>query len=829
MKKHLFTLFTTLFTSVLLGQSIPNGGFESWNTVTYENPTSYQTSNLQENNGNIGSVNALKTTDSYHGNYAIRLTTTLSGLDTTFAYLTNGDPGKNPPPGGMPYNQTPTGFRLHYKSNIMANDSALILVMFKKNGALLNQYFFTIKSTQSSYTLFQRNFLPALSMAPDTVIFAAASSFPFGGNRGTPGNMIQLDSILFTGVASQPAAFNGDMESWQTISNSQILGWNINGNNDGNTYRTTDAYSGTYALELQTQAPSFGGGGGLQASQAITGQWTHNGPPKGGLPYANMIDTLVLYYKYLPADPTDSATVSMMFSKNGNFVFGVQKKLKVAGGYTLFQYPISIPGTITPDSVMISLASSSYTSYPIPASFIGSDLKVDNMYLKSQKMPVANFSLPASGCLGQPIQLTDNSANMVSGWNWIMPGGSPSSSIQQNPQVTYSSVGTKTITLYATNFIGSTNTSAAYTRTINIYSVPSVNTSSATICGGSTATLVASGATSYSWSSGQTTGTITVTPTISSNYTVTGTTNGCSNSAVSSVLIPATTVPEICMVSLDSVFANNIVIWEKTVNAKIDSFIIYREVSTNVYKRIGAQHYSKLSRFIDTVRSVGPANGDPNITSYRYKLQLRDSCGNYSAMSPYHNNFYFTTVSNGSFIWNSYEVEGQPATPVSTCDLLRDNFGTNTWTVVGTCAGTQTNLNDPAFASFPNALWRIDGLGFTCNPTYKTTQTFNKSKSNVKNNFNVGGFPTGIKNNELSEIVNLSPVPATTELVISFSQGITTVTKISVMDVLGKIISEYEINQGNSSTVSVNDLSNGIYFIKVQQGKNTTVKKFVKG
>jgi hypothetical protein len=198
-------------------------------------------------------------------------------------------------------------------------------------------------------------------------------------------------------------------------------------------------------------------------------------------------------------------------------------------------------------------------------------------------------------------------------------------------------------------------------------------------------------------------------------------------------------------------------------------------------------------------------------------------------MSPYHNNFYFTTVSNGSFIWNSYEVEGQPATPVSTCDLLRDNFGTNTWTVVGTCAGTQTNLNDPAFASFPNALWRIDGLGFTCNPTYKTTQTFNKSKSNVKNNFNVGGFPTGIKNNELSEIVNLSPVPATTELVISFSQGITTVTKISVMDVLGKIISEYEINQGNSSTVSVNDLSNGIYFIKVQQGKNTTVKKFVKG
>ena len=85
--------------------------------------------------------------------------------------------------------------------------------------------------------------------------------------------------------------------------------------------------------------------------------------------------------------------------------------------------------------MIINLSSSSYSTYPFPASFIGSDFKIDNMYLKSQKIPVANFSLPASGCVGQPIQLNDNSANMVSGWNWIMPGGSPSSSISQNPQV----------------------------------------------------------------------------------------------------------------------------------------------------------------------------------------------------------------------------------------------------------------------------------------------------------------------------------------------------------------------------------------------------------
>ena len=130
MKKHLFIILVTLSSTLLFGQSIPNGGFESWNTTTYEDPLYYQTSNMHSDNGGIGSVNAAKTTDAYNGNFAIKLTTTALGIDTNFAYFANGDPGKNPPGGGMPYSQTPTGFRLHYKSNIMAGDSGFILVMF---------------------------------------------------------------------------------------------------------------------------------------------------------------------------------------------------------------------------------------------------------------------------------------------------------------------------------------------------------------------------------------------------------------------------------------------------------------------------------------------------------------------------------------------------------------------------------------------------------------------------------------------------------------------------------------------------------------------------
>jgi len=828
MKKLLFTFLVTLCASFLFGQSVPNGGFENWNTVTYDDPLFYQTSNMHGNNGAQGTVNVEKTSDSWHGNYAIKLTTKLVGNDTVFAYFADGDPGKNPPQGGHPYSQAPTGIRFHYKSNIMSGDSGLVLVMFKKAGVLIGQYMWAITATHSSYTLFSKSLSPALPMNPDTVVIGIASSFPFGGNRGTPGNMIQVDSLNFTGVASQPIGFNGDLENWQVITNSQIVGWKINGNNQNANYQTTDKFSGSYALELQTQPPSFGGGN-VSAAYATTGYFTQNGPPKGGLPFSNQIDTLVFYYKYLPAVPSDSANISMYFSANGSFLWGLQKRLAVSGGYQMVQIPINVPVS-APDTMIINLASSSYSTYPLPATFIGSDFKVDNMYLKSQKIPVANFSLPATGCVGQPIQLNDNSANMVSGWNWIMPGGSPSSSIVQNPQVTYSSVGTKTITLYATNVIGTTNTSAAYTRTIAVYAVPSVNSTSSIICAGASATLSASGATSYSWSSGQNTASVVVTPATTTAYTVTGTTNGCSNSAVSAVVIPATTVPEICMVSTDSLFQNNIVYWDKTITNKVDSFIIYREVSSGVYKRIGAQPYSFLSRFIDTTRSVGPANGDPNITSYRYKLQLRDSCGNYSALSPYHNTFFFNAIPNtGNFIWNSYSVENLTLTPVSTCNLLRDNLGTNTWTVVGSCAGTQTNISDPAFASFPNALWRIDGLGFNCNPTYKTTQQINKSKSNVKNNFNVsGGNFTSINSAELTSSLFLAPNPAKTDLQVNFSNSQNLKTEFTITDVLGKTVSKYELSEGNSIIIPVNELSNGIYFIKIQQGKNSITKKFIK-
>ncbi|MBL7922314.1 MAG: T9SS type A sorting domain-containing protein [Bacteroidia bacterium] len=70
--------------------------------------------------------------------------------------------------------------------------------------------------------------------------------------------------------------------------------------------------------------------------------------------------------------------------------------------------------------------------------------------------------------------------------------------------------------------------------TVTVFPNPtlSVVSSASVICAGESATLSASGANSYSWSTGGSSSNIVISPTISTTYTITGAANGCNGSAV---------------------------------------------------------------------------------------------------------------------------------------------------------------------------------------------------------------------------------------------------------------------------------------------------------
>ncbi|HXB11760.1 MAG TPA: gliding motility-associated C-terminal domain-containing protein [Bacteroidia bacterium] len=135
----------------------------------------------------------------------------------------------------------------------------------------------------------------------------------------------------------------------------------------------------------------------------------------------------------------------------------------------------------------------------------------------------------ATICAGQTATLTASGANTYT-WN---SAATLSSATGTTVTATPTVATNYTITGTAAN--GCVNTG---TTTVTISASPTVGVNSATVCSGTPATLTGTGATTYSWSTAQSGASISVTPTVTTSYTVTGTFgNNCTNTAVSTVSV----------------------------------------------------------------------------------------------------------------------------------------------------------------------------------------------------------------------------------------------------------------------------------------------------
>jgi len=134
--------------------------------------------------------------------------------------------------------------------------------------------------------------------------------------------------------------------------------------------------------------------------------------------------------------------------------------------------------------------------------------------------PVANFSLSVgSGCAPLSVNFTDLSMNVPSSWSWTFPGGTPTTSTLQNPQVQYSSPGVYDVTLTATNAQGSNSSTQAGVVTVNGAPTSAfTNTVSGLTV---TMTNTSTSATSYSWDFGDGNTNTTINP--SHTYSTPGT------------------------------------------------------------------------------------------------------------------------------------------------------------------------------------------------------------------------------------------------------------------------------------------------------------------
>ena len=161
--------------------------------------------------------------------------------------------------------------------------------------------------------------------------------------------------------------------------------------------------------------------------------------------------------------------------------------------------------------------------------------------------PVAVFSTADTNvCAYVPITFNDLSTNFTSSWSWSFPGGTPSTSTLENPVVTYTAGGTYSVTLTATNAVGSgTTTRTSY---ITIDPAPAIvaASSNSPVCTGQqiifTSPTVAG--VTYHWTGPLSYNTALQNPTrpassvyVGGNYILTVTSGGCSSLPDTAVVV----------------------------------------------------------------------------------------------------------------------------------------------------------------------------------------------------------------------------------------------------------------------------------------------------
>lgn len=405
-----------------------------------------------------------------------------------------------------------------------------------------------------------------------------------------------------------------------------------------------------------------------------------------------------------------------------------------------------------------------------------------------------NQTGPINSCAGQPVILTCNSDPSFT-YQWrkngvYIPGNNNDTLIVTQPG-SYS-------VIISVNGCPVASTSVS----VNFQSItqPTI-TSSGTIqpCIGGSVTLTASsGYSSYLWSNGATTQTITVNT--SGNYTVQGTgSNGCTSTS-NPYTINASFLPtqNICVVGVDSLTNNIRVVWEEPLTTAIDSFYIYKESNvSNVYTQVGSRAYDSLSVWIDPV-------SNPAVQSYRYKITALDTCGVETPLSDFHKTIHLT-INQGvggawNLIWSHYE-----GINFGSYNIYRGTSSSN-MTLLTTI---QSNLNSYTDLAPPSGIvyYQIEIVNpNNCTPTKSTN--YGSSKSNIATN-DINNI-VEISN----EFISVYPNPTSADFTIEITKGLIG-EDYTITDFSGRLLRSGTFHS-NKEKVELDMFSNGVYLIQIK-------------
>lgn len=527
------------------------------------------------------------------------------------------------------------------------------------------------------------------------------------------------------------------------------------------------------------------------------------------------LGTYTVTYSIGGACPSSSAqTVTITNIPDASFSYGTYCQNVTPNPTPLFPtgasagvFTANSPGLVfvsgfTPGEVdLTASAPGTYTITNTIAAGGGCPNAVATNTITINPIPVISVNAPTI-CAGGSATLSASGAT-----SYVWSDASTANSLSDSPATTtpYSVTGT------------SAGCSAITTTSITVNALPVVSVNDATICAGSSATLIASGATNYSWSDGTLTNTLTDTPVTLTNYTVTGTTLGCSASAIAIVTVnqlPFVTVNDatVCAGLPATLTASgaNTYLWS---TAETTSSINVSPNTTTPYTVIGT-----AAGCTGSAISTVTVNNSPNVTVNSTTICLGTSTT-------------LTAQGANSYSWS----DGTTGNSITISPISNSSY-----TVTGTSANcpataiATVTVNDPVIVSV-NAATICEGQTAVLTGSGATTYLWSTgsvtnqiSVSPTSNaSYTVTGNPTGCAGSAIAN-VTVNPLPTiavnTTSICFGFSSTLTASGANSYVWSTGSITNSTTVSPSIPTTYTVTG-TNGFGCINTATGTVTVFPK----
>ncbi|MDG1331092.1 MAG: T9SS type A sorting domain-containing protein [Crocinitomicaceae bacterium] len=353
--KNLFT--TTLFLALALGSfaqygQLPNGGFENWsNDTLYDYPTDWNNANVENFQG-IPTV--FQSTDAQDGTYSCELTAELAGQqDTVFGYVMHGYTGPTGPSAGIAYNINFNEMQYYYKCDLAVGDTLFVIATrFIAGVPVTTAVVEAATGTASTWTAGTVSFPNG---AQDELFIGFVLGNPFGTSTPSPGSWARVDNVTMHN-AGIPVTNVPDpsFENWSSVSTEDPDDWYtlnpiLSALAAENAVKTTDANTGTYAIEMTTIQP-VPGGDTIQSFLSNGAIDLFSSNPFQAAPYNANPTALTGAYKYAPSS-LDQGFIQLTFLENGTPIGFETQAFNSAASWQTFNLPITIVGT--PDSMSL--------------------------------------------------------------------------------------------------------------------------------------------------------------------------------------------------------------------------------------------------------------------------------------------------------------------------------------------------------------------------------------------------------------------------------------------------------------------------------------------